>query len=703
MAYITDTPTEVTDAGQEFNYPNPPAFATVVLINCPLDPDHRNAPLNAAAVDTFIAAQVAAGLAYTNDAINIQNPFHDLDLGMPYEDAVDFYNYGRLTIGTRSWYIFYTPEYLNKTTTRFVADIDEWPSYQWSLGYSMIERGHIAVAASTSDTYGNNYLTAPEPVDSPPVQGVLSANILAGSPANPDDWTVIVVSANNLNGNGTSTPYFQPHINSAAIGQTSANATAATNNSSGSPQVTVDGANYPWSVGDSTSGSGFDLYIPHVVAAPLSTIDGVPAGGGVYLFTMSGFAEYATIMQGAPWVMAGISDMKLVPSWAVGGGGSSGYTPETPPESPTGSAWNTAAGIPNFVGELTTETTSASVLSGWRTTALADMDQATWWLKLLTSPFTEIRVGNGDMMRVFKPEAWTTADLEFEAVTDAPHGGNELRLIPTNYNELGAQMGISILIGGSAGNAKAGYGSAASNPAGNDMGPYMGSFNAVAQFLQVQQQNALAETLARDGITLNLGTQGIQTVLGTATGAVAGGGVGAGLAAASGVSNMITSAIAGESSIVMLDVRQDGSFNIATQQLGYNGIQAMETFNAWNQALTSVSGSAGTHALASGWRAILETAFQAIIVMPTQERVNALTSMWTRYGYMIGQAFTPPQLNAMSSYTYWKTQDATVIGAMPQERRQTVAAAFDRGVTIWDDISLIGTQPENTPLTGISY
>lgn len=703
MAYITDTPTKVTDAGQDFNYPNPPAFATVVLINCPLDPDHRNAPLNAAAVDTFIAEQVAAGLAYTNDAINIQNPFHDLDLGMPYEDAVDFYNYGRLTIGTRSWYIFYTPEYLNKTTTRFVADIDEWPSYQWSLGYSMIERGHIAVAASTSDTYGNNYLTAPEPIDSPPVQGVLSANILAGSPADPNDWTVIVVSANNLSGNGTSTPYFQPHINSDSIGQASGYATQATANKAGDNQITVAGANYPWSVGDSTTGDGFTAYIPHVVAAPMSTIDGVAAGGGVYLFTMEGFAEYATIMQGAPWIIAGISDMRLVPSWAVSGGGSSGFTPEAPPESPTGSAWNTAAGIPNFVGELTTDTTSAAVLSGWRDTALADMDQASWWLKLLTSQFTEIRVGNGDSMRSFKPEAWQSADLEFEAVTDASHGGNELRIIPTNYNNLGAQMGVSVPIGGSAGKAAAGYGSAASNPSANEMTPWMGAYVADTTNNVIGLQQALAQTLARDQVQMSLGVQGVQTLLGGATGALAGGPGGAALSLASGTGNLVAAAIASQNSLEILDISQNGSYDIATYQLGLSGIQTLQTFNAWNQALTAIPGNAGTHALASGWRAILQTAFQAIIVMPTQERVNALTSMWTRYGYMIGQAFTPPQLNAMSSYTYWKTQEATVIGAMPQERRQTVAAAFDRGVTIWDDISLIGTQPENTPLTGISY
>ena len=89
--------------------------------------------------------------------------------------------------------------------------------------------------------------------------------------------------------------------------------------------------------------------------------------------------------------------------------------------------------------------------------------------------------------------------------------------------------------------------------------------------------------------------------------------------------------------------------------------------------------------------------------MPSAERVKALLTTWERYGYMIGQAFVPPQLNAMSHYTYWETSGAIVLGGVPQSRRQTIQAAFDRGVTIWENVADIGTEPENTPLPGITY
>lgn len=74
-----------------------------------------------------------------------------------------------------------------------------------------------------------------------------------------------------------------------------------------------------------------------------------------------------------------------------------------------------------------------------------------------------------------------------------------------------------------------------------------------------------------------------------------------------------------------------------------------------------------------------------------------------RYGYTVNRAMVPPRLDPMSKRSYWRTLDTTVLGDMPQEARQAVAAAFERGVTVWTDVAEIGTRPANSPNPGVSY
>ena len=95
--------------------------------------------------------------------------------------------------------------------------------------------------------------------------------------------------------------------------------------------------------------------------------------------------------------------------------------------------------------------------------------------------------------------------------------------------------------------------------------------------------------------------------------------------------------------------------------------------------------------------------FKAVIAVPSPERIRALLREWGRYGYMIGQAFVPPRLDVMTHFSYWQTREATVLGALPQSDRSAIAAAFDRGVTVWGSVAEIGSQPSNAPVPGVSY
>lgn len=852
---IDTVPDAVTAAGQSYGYPDPPATVTIDLVNIPADPNHQNAAYGQDPYDAFIDAQIAAtadpttpgDLAWTVTDQVMYDPEYSPKLPIDYDTAMRLYNYGRITFpGGRRWYVFYTPEYVNPNVTLFRADLDEFPSFTWGLGYSMITRGHAAVAASQDDTYGAEFLTAPEPVDAPPVRGVLDAEIL---PSTPGDWTVLVVSANDLRGGESGAEKFwQLHLNNGSIQQAATLATEASINSGGETQMPIQEPAYPWGIaspgtpsgtpengfvpddflgvlpgdgtaraelntvaafqlvqasypsatippigsapqnaaaywsraldiaihadpsaygitdpdlspiGESLHGLGIrinvedvtpaqmaefgfsefnsytftyqgpyvwetgipdltQVFVPEVIASPVSTIDGVAAGGGAYLFTLRGFAEYMTIMQGAPWVLAGIVDIKFVPAWALDGGGDAEFTATVPSRDPSDASWATAAAIPVFAAEVTSATTSVSVLDNWRAAALSAVGADPIWRKLLTAQFTDLLVGNGDSMRSFRPDQWESADIGFEAVTGAAHGDPSIRLIPTGYNELGSQMGIDAPVGGAPGITRSGFGVAASNTAQSDMVPFMNAFGTYSSWQVLFRQRELAQSLGIEGANLSLGAAGISNALGAATGAAKsafegaflGGGpgavIGAGAGLASAAASQINAIVSADNTIQLLDISTDGSFDIGAYQLFIAGQAAVYAFSTAWQALDANPGSGSPDRLASAWRAIIGQAFEVIISMPSAERVKRLISEWERYGYMIGQAFAPSRLDTMTKFTYWQTEGALITGSTPQEKRQTIAEAFDRGVTLWNDLADIGTDvtAENTPVTGFTY
>jgi hypothetical protein len=74
-----------------------------------------------------------------------------------------------------------------------------------------------------------------------------------------------------------------------------------------------------------------------------------------------------------------------------------------------------------------------------------------------------------------------------------------------------------------------------------------------------------------------------------------------------------------------------------------------------------------------------------------------------RYGYTVNRAMVPPRLDPMTKRSYWQTAETTVLGDMPQEARQVVASAFERGVTVWTAVGEIGTHPANSPQSGVTY
>lgn len=74
-----------------------------------------------------------------------------------------------------------------------------------------------------------------------------------------------------------------------------------------------------------------------------------------------------------------------------------------------------------------------------------------------------------------------------------------------------------------------------------------------------------------------------------------------------------------------------------------------------------------------------------------------------RYGYTVNRAMIPPRLDPMTSRSYWQLEDPTILGNIPQADRETIAAAFEQGVTVWTSVAEIGTHSANTARSGVSY
>lgn len=816
----------------------------VVLVTSGLDAAGSATPLNAAAVDAFIAAEIAAGRAHSA-SVTRWNPWSDLDVQLGLK-AASAYNYARFTLpdGSR-WYGYLSAEYLNLTTTRYAVAPDDWTTYAPSIGYSFVKRGHVAVAASINDTYGDQYLLEPEPIDARPDFPALLGEAF-GEPLS--DWTAVVVSANDLRGSGTPR-YFQPHILSNAVMAAHEVASQATNTTDGGgPQFDIEQPGFPWvsgggsgdggyfwpfplntfntnngepedgfrtagrpshdgidmgygvanitgtpiravkggevvfagfasgygnrvridhgdgyestyshmfeapdvtvgqtvntgdvlggigTTGTSTgnhlhfeiysqsagdyidpiafmavqnpddrivgdeggSGSGSTVYVPKVVPAIPSTIDGAPAGGGVFLFSMTGLRNYLAVMQNAPWITDGISSIRFVPSWAVANNGAGGSPESSPPRDPNDPAWATAGGYPSYVLNLNTNTPTQTALTNWRNSALSVIG-ASAWRKLVTSQFCEVVVsGSSDVS--YAPETIRGNDIRFRGIAGSVHGGSTVA-VPLDVFSIGGTPPVPLDADGTGTLGASGYGMASAAPNMTEIGfAQLGYGNLYAYTVMVRQRAlAIAEAVANAGITL--GQQAVQTGVGAAAaGALAGGPA----AIAVGAIGLGSSVISSGATMNVLDMKLEESQNIAAYQTGYSSRMAEWSLKTAFQASEGVSGRAGTHTI-SGWKGSDGESLTVCVRMPSPDRVRAAVSMWERYGYMVGRAFIPPRLDPMTAFSYWQMEDVDVVGSMPADARERIAARFRQGTTVWVNVAQIGTKPANSPRAGIAY
>lgn len=356
----------------------------VVLVTAPLDREYRNIALNRAAVDTFIAAEIAGGRAYET-TVERWSPWSSLQLQLSYQAAAVF-NYARFTIGTRAWYAFLDADYLNLTDSIFTPAADAWTTYGPSVGYSTVRRGHVAVAAASGGDIG--YCLEPE--DFTP------GDLVGYSAYQPDPLgtpRVLVISTTDLRAD----PFVQVDDDTANTAADNINSVLVTGAIEGRDPLTR--IPFSYSVGSSAYDDllyypyaasaglapGNTMFRPRAVGATPSLVDGIPAEGGAFLYSSVGAAvTHLSKLAHTPWIADGIQRAILVPGGSGGGLGPVDLSPRD--------AVPDTSGSPSYQASFSTaidyDTTLAADWTSGLPSAYGD------WTKLRTAPYSGIKIAD---------------------------------------------------------------------------------------------------------------------------------------------------------------------------------------------------------------------------------------------------------------------------------------------------------------------
>lgn len=387
MVDIYDIPDFPGQPGQRPTPGAPPDVSPVevVLLVSPLDREYRNVALNAVAVDAFIAAEITAGRAYST-TVERWSPWSPLQLPLDFATGSAF-NYGRFSIGGRHWYAFLDADYLNLTDTVFAPTADLWTTYGPTIGYSMVLRGHVAVAASSGGDIG--YCLEPEDFTPGDLVGYAAYQTdPLGSPQ------VLVISTTDLRAD--------PFVTVDSDTGDTASEMSATLQTSGTieaPQPVGDAAEYAYTIGLGTYEDEFyypyaeftglvpgnTMYRPRAFGAIPSLVDGMAAEGGAFLYPSVGAAiTHLSKLAHAPWISDGIQRAILVPGGTGSGSAAVNLTPRD--------------NVPDFTGAPTYHSSystavdyNVTLAADWTAGLPADYDT---WTKLRTGPYSAIQIGD---------------------------------------------------------------------------------------------------------------------------------------------------------------------------------------------------------------------------------------------------------------------------------------------------------------------
>ena len=705
-------PGRVTDTGAAFgiNFTKWAPNTKITLTNVPWNNDYRDVwrPDTQADLDNYID-EVAESVDITQTSLAKFG--QKVRVGIPFNTAAK-YNYLRASNPLspidgdvqRNYYYFVTGyEYVNPSTTVLNLQLDVWQTYIYDVtfGQCYIERGHLGIANSRQfEHYGRDYLTIPEGIDVG--SEYRTVHVEFESLQADDGLNVLIVSSYDF---------------------------------------TVD------------PGTATD---PTLQTATGSLFNNLPTGANFYVFaTIQDFEAFMSHYAQYSWATEAIMSITLLPLKR--------YFPSFS----FADNISPVAGVTFYAGPpMMTEAYTNTVLLNWRNAEFIGNilgEDFAVLKKFLTYPymFIELTTFTGSPV-VIKPEMWQDDGANIVEIGAFMPPGQRIAIMPRRYNADDETEATSSLWQSDDGGEFLDFAAfldnfptlpivnngfinyLASNHAGIPYsfrsagweqqralaGAAANAAIAGSQMTNTRSQANIANAATAEQASLNTQMAVSHGILNAGNDVANGIGRGDGIGVAGGAFDAATSAMRTVTDIGGIQRSSDIQQTARTGSAGAD-IQTAGQIRDTNLGYANMAANGDYHNTIAGINAKIQ---DAMMTQPSTSgqfngdsfniannllgyslrwkmlNLNYLRRVgmyWLRYGYAIQQWGTmPDNFHCMTKFTYWKLQETYITRAfMPEGMKQIIRAIFEKGVTVWQNATDIGTtqMTDNQPLPGISY
>ena len=672
----------------------------VTLANVLWDATYRDIPYFATVGDAERFIKSHAGPTITVTGMTYAAQGMPVRINVPFSEANRF-NYlmvknpamplAQHNRATTFFYFIHEARYVAPNTTELMIQLDVWTTYQYFVKFSRayLERGHAGFHLADLDkSYGRDYLTIPEGFDLGNDYTIIDNYSQWISRRNWEEYYVAVVSTIQLTGD----------------------------------YGTVDAPKF------NTAGG--------------SSAEGLPNGANLYVMTAKAFKGLAVALSGAPWIAQGIVSVTIIPDDCINLDKitSKMTTPDV------GTNKGVTVYVPQAGDSQWLNNGKEIVLKkDFRDEMVIGISSRYRGLtKLLTYPYSvlEVTTYSGTPVLV-KPETVQNADLTVQQwVHVAPpsprimftvvgqnaySGGGRAKATGSEYFD--AMTGITNLptfsvvnnsylqyMASNAHSIAYSVDSAdwsqqkALQGASVAYGQATTAMNASTASTGVSTGAASAQTaLSNRTATASWAVNGAANVLtGAATGGVYGAASGLAGAALSGVNTGIQNNARDQSTAISNNAAQaQNAISVGAQAYNRDTNNAYARYSAQGDYANAI---AGINAKTQDARMIAPTtsgqvggdafnlATMGWVITARVKRLNSsalrrIGEYWLRYGYAVNLPIRmPSNFQCMSNFTYWKLSETYISSSVcPESFKQTIRGIFEKGVTVWNDASKIGS------------
>lgn len=677
----------------------------VELCTVPWDAQYRNIVEfdSRAALNQYITNQRDA--YHKLERLTHIRPYEPIRLNIPLNTVLDsnyihVYNPSQPIDGDKSKHFYYfilDARYIAPNTTELMLQLDVWQTYgyDYEVGHSYVERGHVGIADTGSDNHnGARYLTVPEGLDQGNEYNVILSD--REKIADTDDVSVLVWSTTRI-----------------------------------AHHDTADGVD----VG--IYGNEDD---PKMYTALGSSMEGVPNAAQATVFKdIATFQKWLRDMSQYPWITQGIIGVYAIPPW----------TRYRDAYNPPNDSFDTG----RWAGGKKSTPKIVRLAKHWRDTYMERIPSEYRHLrKFLTYPYTivEVTTYTGAPI-VLKPEHLNGDDVRLREIAYLAQPSPRVMITPMYYNKYGdAENPGGVNDGGEFLDISTGiYDFPTFSVVNNGYMSFMASNRHSIQHQHSQadwsQQKALrsADT-SYDQATMGIdasnnqsanqihqmtGSTAIQNSSGVARAGVSGltslgmgamGGTpmsmigGVTSAATTGLNEAISqnernqmttlnTGAARQASAIQETLStgiRDSNHSLAQFSAKGDYAQAQAAINAKVQDAKmiqpTISGQMGGEAFNL---ATHQWGYDVKIKTVHDGAMRSIGDFWLRYGYALNQPLRPHTLQVMEKFSYWKFQEYVIRKAtMPEQYKYVIRGIFEKGVTVWGNPDDIGYATiENNP------